>query len=194
MALLEVLVPSIPERWRTCYDLVSQINTMADPAIRVRTMVTPPEKEGGPSTGAKRNQMIEESEADYVWFVDDDDELIIDGVKEVIKGCRTGVDVIGIDGYMTTNGQNRHNFEIRIGHPFEATVKNGMVMYLRYPNHITPIKRELIKDIKFPEVSWQEDKAWADKVKEAGVLKTEYVVNQDVYHYRFSTKDKSYMT
>lgn len=192
MALLEILVPSIPERWESCYALIAFISPIKD--VTIRTMVTETEKDGGPSTGAKRNQMIEESTADYVWFVDDDDELLIEGVLAVIEGCKSGADVIGYDGYMTTNGMNRHNFEIRLDHPFDAINKNGMVLYRRYPNHITPMKRELIKDIKFPEVSWQEDKQWADKVKEAGVLKTEYIVDQDVYHYKFMTKNKSYAT
>ncbi len=194
MALLEILVPSIPDRWRTCYDLISQVNSLNDPDITVRPLVTPPEKEGGPSTGAKRNELVETSEADYIWFVDDDDELILDGVREVLKGCRTGVDVIGINGYMTTNGANRVNWEIRLGHPYAAAKRDGKLIYLRHPNHITPIRREAVKHIKFPEVSWQEDKAWCDLVKEADVLKTEYVVDQDVYHYKFSTNDKSYAT
>jgi hypothetical protein len=89
---------------------------------------------------------------------------------------------------MTTNGANRVDWEIRLGHPYEATTRDGKEFYLRFPNHIVPIKREKALQVKFPDVTMGEDYAWAKKIHDQKLLKTEYIIDRIIYHYDYRTK------
>ena len=47
------------------------------------------------------------------------------------------------------------------------------------------MKKELIKDFKFLNVTVGEDYEWAKRINDAGVLKTESRITESVYHYKF---------
>lgn len=195
--LLSILIPTVPER-RECFSVlmselhrqISEGNYYQDVEILFDDRIA--EKRGGPSTGEKRNSLDMRARSEYIWRIDDDDMILPDALNEVISGCKTGADVIGINGFFTQDGGSKTPFEIRLEHPYIADFSRGYEIYLRYPNHITPVKRDKVKDIRFPYISNTEDKAWADLVKDAGVLQTQYVVNKDVYHYNYSTSNKLY--
>lgn len=151
----------------------------------------PAERNGGPTTGEKRNDLLKRADQEYIWFIDDDDEILPGGIQSVLKAM-DGSDVIGIDGYITTNNLGRIDWEIRLGHPYKEDKKDGKPIYLRYPNHITPMRKECVKDLTFPVRSYAEDKAWADKILMNNRLKTQSIAEGFIYHYKYSTKDKLY--
>ena len=85
---------------------------------------------------------------------------------------------------MTWDGVNPQVFEHSLKYKAYATT-NNTIKYERYPNHLNCIKKSLVFDIKFPEISFGEDKTWADKVYESQVLKTEHYIDEVMYHYKF---------
>lgn len=195
--LLSILIPTIPERKREfgllCKEVYHQI-AAGDYWQDVEVLFDdrPAERRGGPSTGEKRNSLDMRARSEYIWRIDDDDMIMSNAIPLVLEGCRSGADVIGINGYWTQNGTQRTPFEIRLGNPYIADWSRGHEVFLRYPNHITPVRRDKVKDIRFPYVSNFEDKSWADAVLAAGVLQTQYVIEQDVYHYNYITENKLY--
>lgn len=140
------------------------------------------------STGEKRNQLIEQSESTYFCFCDDDDIVTSDYVPLIMEAIQHNPDVITFRGFMTTNGADRRGFTIKLGS--EYTEKNKH--FYRFPNHLCVFKREKVRHIKFPHVWMQEDFIWADNIRKSRVLKTEYHIDKEIYHYDFTTHKPSY--
>jgi glycosyltransferase involved in cell wall biosynthesis len=193
--ILSILVTTIPER-RTMFLVLQQciFNQIYDCLAAENVEVLHDASERGiVTTGEKRNCLLERAGGKYFWFVDDDDMILPGAVKAILKASESDCDVMAINGIMTTEGKNEKRWFISLQNPYEAQLVNGREIYLRYPNHITPMKTELVRDIKFPDKSNFEDKAWADLVKASRRLKTETKIDIPVYHYRYSHFNKTYV-
>lgn len=186
--LLSILIPTLPSRRESCaalkQNIRDQLNAMG---LRESVEILEDSRQLPITTGEKRNNLLSLARGLYVWQVDDDDELLPDAFARLIPAMLAGADVIGINGYMTTDGTNRVDWEIRIGHPYSCIQKNGKDYYLRHPNHITPMRRELAAQVRFEHITQQEDYRWAMALKEAGLLKTQEIVDYPIYHYKYRT-------
>jgi len=49
------------------------------------------------------------------------------------------------------------------------------------------IRRELVKDVKFPNLDHGEDTDWAMSISKKGLLKNEYYSDKTLYYYDFKT-------
>ena len=177
--ILSILIPTIKRRKHFLNVLVWELQRQSQ-GKEVEIIIDDNE---GKTTGEKRNRLKDRAQGEYIVFVDDDDQISSEYVSELLKGCESGSDVVVFNGYMTTNGKNRVNFVIRLGETYE--MRDGV--FYRYPNHLCAVKRSLVKDIHFPNVSKREDFIWSTKIKDSEVLKTQYVIEKDLYHYRYLT-------
>jgi len=139
------------------------------------------------TTGQKRNHLLRCANGKYTWFIDDDDEIVEGALELVLAALLKNPDVVSFNGYMTTDGTHRVDWEIRLGHPYKAVQKDGKEYYLRHPNHISPIRRELALQVKFPHQNQREDYEWAMGMLNSGLLKTQEIIDTPVYHYKFRT-------
>lgn len=136
--------------------------------------------------GTKRNELIKISDGEYFSFIDDDDRVPMYYVDELMKAISQGPDVITFVGWMSTDGQNRTPFTIKLGEKYEE--RQGR--YYRYPNHLCCFKRSTVEQIKFRDIHVQEDYFWATEIRDKGLLKTEVHIPHDMYFYEFvSNKD-----
>ena len=95
-------------------------------------------------------------------------------------------DVISFNDYMTTKGTNRENFKIMKDLPYMTiSDAHGRNEYLRYNNHLSPIKREIALKIGYKDMKFAEDFDYAKRLKVSGLIKTEYYINKDLYHYKY---------
>ena len=187
--ILSILIPTLPERIPYFAKLMANLSSQIKvDALEDMVEIISDSRDRQTTTGEKRNDLIEKANGVYVWHVDDDDYIFDYALVEIIEASKTNPDVICFNGYMTTQGVNRVDFELRLGHPYCATVRDGKQIYLRYPNHIVPIKKECIKDIPFKSITIGEDFDWATRVRDSGVLKTEAIIDKDIYHYQFRHK------
>lgn len=139
------------------------------------------------TTGKKRNILIEQAIGKYVVFHDDDDIPADFYVEEILKGCIHKVDAMAMTGIMTTDGANPERWEISKDNQYITIVKDGKNVYLRYQNHISPIKREIASKFEFPDITHGEDYAWATAIHNSGLIKTEYKIERHpmyIYDYR----------
>lgn len=156
------------------------------------------EDEGQLATGAKRNALLDQAEGLYVVFIDDDDWVVDSYVAEILQAHYDFAhdwenlvpDCISIDGWMTTDGRDRKEWRQSIEYDYVAVMENGKEVYLRHPNHITPILREHALKARFPEISNHEDYQYAVAVRP--FLKTEARVPKPLYHYRYARSNKTY--
>lgn len=183
---LSILIPTLPERQHFLNELLECIIKQANKEVEILTDSTAKPT----TTGEKRNDLLFKASGEYTWFVDDDDLILPGAIAAIFKAIESKPDVIGINGFMTVDGIDRTDFEIRLNHPYCETRKYNRRYYLRYPNHITPMKREIAVQVKFPHITIQEDYQWATALKNKGLLQTQVVIDEPVYHYRFRSKLK----
>lgn len=175
---LAILICTLPERAAKLQRLLSVLNPQIEP---YKDQVYYSINDAGRSmpTGTKRNQLINQTQSDYFVFIDDDDLVSSQYVAMIMNAASQNPDVITFNGWMTTNGQNRRDWTIRLGSNYEE--KNGK--YYRWPNHIVPMKRDVVRGVKFPDIWQQEDYQWSKKIRDLRLLKTSVHIDKDLYWY-----------
>ena len=183
--IISILIPTLYERAQQFAILKAHLERQirecsAHGLVEILVNVDNREK----PTGRKRNELLQDAKGEYVVFVDDDDEVPDYYISELLEAAKGKADCMAINGTYTENGGVPIRWEIAIANPYE---KIGNIIY-RYPNHITPIKREKAIKFSFPDKTFGEDYDWATRVHNSGVLKTETKIEKPMYHYRYVTK------
>jgi glycosyltransferase involved in cell wall biosynthesis len=175
---LSILTVTMHQREGVFRNLAKVLKAQSNPEIEMLAVCD----NGELSIGAKRNQLLEAAKGDYVVFVDDDDMISPFYIKGILTAIQTNPDCVGIEGIITlTNiGPKKFVHSLQYEDWFEKDE-----IYYRCPNHLNPIKREIALDTKFPEISWQEDKSYSERLK--GKLKTEVFIKGPIYFYYPST-------
>lgn len=178
MTKLAILICTLPERADKLKRLTNSLDSQIE---RYKDQVYYSIHDAGRSmtTGRKRNELIQQTQSDYFVFIDDDDMVSMIYVSEILKALKYNPDVVTFKGWMTTNGTDRRDWTIKLGSKYEE--RDGH--YYRWPNHIVPMKRELVRGVSFPEIYVQEDYQWSKKIHDLGLLKTEVHIDDYLYHY-----------
>jgi glycosyltransferase involved in cell wall biosynthesis len=136
------------------------------------------------TTGRKRNYLIDMAKGTFIVFIDDDDEVSEDYVESILNAIKENpqVDCIGMAGYITFDGAKRKDWSISITHGHWHETPE---FYLRTPNHISPVKREIAKNCKFPEISYGEDMEYSKRI--LPFCKNETYIDKQLYHYKYIT-------
>lgn len=133
------------------------------------------------TTGAKRNILLSRATGKYVAFVDDDDTIFPQYVPEMLKAMSGNPDAVGFKGWITWNGGQRKEWRISKNYQYTQV---GNVFY-RYNNHLSPVRREIALQIGYPDLTYGEDKDYADRLHNSGLIKTEVFINKFLYHYDY---------
>ena len=101
------------------------------------------------------------SDGKYVCWLDDDDDISPDYIETIVRLGASDADVL------TFNNISRFDsfwciVQMSLSVAKDDQVKPGMIW--RRPYHVCAFKRELIKDINFPDANWDEDTGF---IKEA---------------------------
>lgn len=142
------------------------------------------------STGRKRNLLLSLAKNDYIVFVDDDDYLYDCYIEEIFKAIETYPDCVATKGIYTVDGGKQIEWRLSKDLPNETIYENRIPVYIRTANHLTPVKRNLALQAGFPDLSNAEDKWYSERL--APLLKTEVAIENLIYHYRYSSQNKSY--
>jgi cellulose synthase/poly-beta-1,6-N-acetylglucosamine synthase-like glycosyltransferase len=186
MIKLSILIPTLVRRealFQKVYNELTRQRLELDKPTQVEIIFY--RDTGKVSIGAKRNLLIKEAQGEYVCFVDDDDMVSPDYIRTILNGLKDNPDTVQLNGRITTNGLNPKRFEHSIKYVKYAEI-NGV--YQRPPNHLNPIKKELVQDILFKEVNFGEDTDWALRVLATKRIKTEYSHTNLLYYYNFVPK------
>lgn len=146
------------------------------------------------TTGTKRNRLLQMATGDYTVFIDDDDRIADNYLKQIITGIEMDhPDVIGITGIINMPDPRTGQY---IDKMFFHTIRNNSFYesrrgYERPPNHLNPMKREISVQYLFPEKNFGEDTEWATQIWLDRKLKSEHLIVKPIYFYDFKP-DKSY--
>jgi hypothetical protein len=134
------------------------------------------------SIGANRQAMVNQSEAEYVSFIDDDDLVPTDYVSTILP-LLDGVDMVGFNVECFTDGKliavAKHSLQ------FGGWWQDGTGLF-RDLSYMTPMRRELVKLAEI-EGGFGEDRRWADRLRKTGAVKTEHYIDRAMYLYLFRT-------
>lgn len=177
---LSILICTLPER----YDHLKRLNAIIQPQVkRFSGEVEIRIHDAGRQipTGTKRNELINGCEGDYFCFIDDDDIPATSYVEDILKALENNPDVVTFNGWMTTNKTDRVDFVIKLGEAYEA--RDGK--YYRWPNHLTVMKKSVVKHIEFEPIWMGEDYIWSKQIRDLGLLKSSVHIPKNLYHYDF---------
>lgn len=133
--------------------------------------------------GKKRNKLLSRANGEYVVFIDDDDHVAYNYVQLILEAIKEGSDCIGISGIITTNGKNEKHWHISKDY---GEWKEENNIYLRTPNHISPVKRELALKAGFPEIERSEDAEYSRRL--LPMLNTETKIKGIIYWYKYDNR------
>lgn len=180
-----ILVPTLGERRPLFERLMAGLLPQVDPyAGRVRVVGW--YNNGSPSLPQIRQTMVERASTEYISFVDDDDLVSQDYVAEIVGALDQDPDYVGFQVQCYSDGAP-------IGVAYHSLEFNRWVnltgRYERDISHLNPIRRRHALRANFAKTrpGGAEDRAWADQLRRAKVLRTQVVIPRILYHYLYST-------
>jgi glycosyltransferase involved in cell wall biosynthesis len=177
---LSVLIPTLPERTHFLTRLRNILDKQIVPGVEVLT----DDRNKTVPTGAKRNDLISRAQGEYIVFIDDDDLIAHEYVQLIMAAINKNPDVVTFCGRITTNGSNPVDWIIKLGSDY--CTKDGK--YLRWPNHLSVMRKSLIKDIKFDNIWRMEDYNWSKIIHDRKILKSEVHIDRKLYFYEERTR------
>lgn len=133
-------------------------------------------------SGAKRQQLAQSATGDYVAWVDDDDRVSDDYVRQLLQAIESDADVIGITLQFERAGVVHETW--RFGLWPDQRAKGLMAA-----NHLCAWKRDIANRVSWtPELSYGDDQAWYGPLIAAGVAKTCHRIEPVLYHYCYNPK------
>ena len=143
---------------------------------------------GEKPTGKKRNDLYQNAAGEYVCSVDDDDWVPPYYVEKILKALEGKPDAIGLNGTMTTNGHSMATWDISLFNPYITTRLNGRTHYMRFHNHLSPIKKSIVVQHPFPEIYHGEDYAFALSMHNKNAIVKEVRIPEPMYLYRYQER------
>lgn len=140
------------------------------------------------SIGVKRNKLLERATGEYLCFIDDDDRIADNYIELIMTGIATNPDCCSLNGIITTDGKNPKPFKHSIEYT-EMFERDGV--YYRPPNHLNVVRSSIAKQMVFPDWSRSEDSNYCFQLRDSGLLKAEYKIDETLYYYDYVT-DKRY--
>lgn len=179
-----ILVPTLGER-RPLFDrLMSGLLPQLD-AHDGRVQVVAWHNDGSPSLPKIRQAMVNATTTDYLSFVDDDDLVAPYYVEAIVAALETRPDYVGFQVQCYSNGVptaiSHHSLEFR-------RWRNLPHLYERDISHLNPIKAPVARRVDFTLAGTRaEDRAWADQIRKARLLRTQVMIPRVMYHYLYET-------
>lgn len=189
---LAILIPYTPDRQKLYERVVAQIiNQKKQHPVIVIPLLTKHSRDGGPTTGDKRNQLLNlavQADASHISFVDSDDLVSPNYIEAVMPGVYNDFDCCELWGQYYENGKMLNPFHHSIVHDHWWQDDK---FYYRNPNHLNVIKLDLLINIRFQDKTIGEDGHYSIDLQNAGVLKNEYPIKEILYYY-FAGRNKDH--
>lgn len=143
---------------------------------------------GQPSLPKIRQAMVTGARTDYVSFVDDDDLVGPTYVDDIVTALATRPDYVGFQLQCYSNGRPtaiaHHSLEFTRWRNLPGRLERDV-------SHINPIRTACARRADFAQsrAGGAEDRAWAEQIRRARVLRSQVVIPRILYHYLHTTPD-----
>lgn len=182
--LLALLIPYTPDREQLLNRVLDQIHSqMKDHPVIVITNIDKGHKNGGKTTGEKRNELLDaarDNNASHIAFVDSDDLIGPNYIERNMEGVYANADCCELYGriYFHNKPGNIFHHSTEYKEWFQTDK-----MYMRMPNHLNTVKLEHYNGILFQDKTVGEDFWASDDLRKTGRLVNQYPIKEVTYHY-----------
>jgi len=183
--ILTILIPTLDSRIDYLEKLLFNLDTQMIDGVKILTL----SDQGQLSTGEKRNLLLQACDTEFCVFIDDDDEVSVNYIErhmEVLKKY-PHVDAIGFKGVIYFDGKFPQIFIHKHNSDYKEIYYNGKKQYIRPIMHINCIRTSIAAEIGFPDQTLYEDKEYSLKLKNSGLIKNSYFIDDIMYYYYFRT-------
>jgi hypothetical protein len=184
---LAILVPTLRSRRELLRRMMDRFQPQMSDRIGIWTL----EDGGTETTGRKRQRLLETVDAPYVCFFDDDDVPAPTYCRDILDAIDGGVDVVGFkvryfkDGFL--EGRSIHSLASKSWS--EGVGPDGLVSYLRTPNHLNPIRREIALAVGYKSITLGEDADYSRRLFDRfGKSMKEFFIDKFLYDYLYRTR------
>lgn len=138
------------------------------------------------SLGAKRNKMLQIAEAPSVVFIDDDDRVAPNFVSELLNAIeqKPDVDIINYIVECSIDGAPPMPVHYSVNYPAQL---NLVDMYLRWPNALMCMRRDLAIQVGYNDMGFGEDTDFGIRLRNAAPK--EHAINKVLYYYDYNTSN-----
>ena len=136
---------------------------------------------GEKTVGQKRNELIQRATGKFVVFIDDDDFVDDQYLRQILLIIDKKGDDIDYIGFQikchSSNKTTKHSLKFKEN-------KETDTEFQRNISHINPIKRTIAAQVAFPELYRKEDHFWNEEIYDKfGHDMKEIYINKVMYHY-----------
>jgi hypothetical protein len=182
--LFAILIPTTPDRQPLLDRLLKELNKQrAGHNCIIIINNTERHDKGGPTTGQKRNELLDEARkqgASHIAFFDSDDLPGPNYIERNMEAVNGDYDCAELYGQYYENNKQLNPFHHSIVHDHWYQDDK---FYYRNPNHLNCIKLDILKDIRFQDKTVGEDGHYSIDIQKAGILKREYPIKEIIYFY-----------
>jgi Glycosyl transferase family 2 len=131
-----------------------------------------------PSIGEARNRLAARAQGKYQCCIDDDDVVAADYVAKILEFMQYATDAILFEVEMKRDGGQPERGVFGLDYQVAKTdhvggqkigdkMVGGTITHYRYPNHLCPIRRDVIRQAKasFPSADFGEDSRFSDALR-----------------------------
>lgn len=186
--LLSILIPTIPDRELRLSYLENELRHQAEEIVRngnnagieIHVKTTPTFLDGGPTVGAKRNELVQHATGKYLCFLDDDESIAPNYIETLLMLCAQDKDICTFNAlYKLENYWGIVN--MRLGHTVNEQTDPHRLIISRPPWHMCPVRSEFAKLYQFPDKNNAEDWPWMAQVLTH--CKTEAYADRVIFQY-----------
>lgn len=173
---LSILICSLPDRMSRAGMLIEKLCAQAvDKPVEILYLGDNKTR----TTGYKRNQLLYLAGGEYVVFIDDDDEVSDDYISSLLGAIdeANSPDVINFHVMYHCKDYKRPVF---YSVEYESD-QNLPDRFLRLPNHLMCVKSNMARAVRYKDLTFGEDAAYAKELRK--YIVTEYEIEKVIYHY-----------
>ena len=176
---LTVLIPAIPSRWEKFQKIFTKLDKQATKDVEILGLIDNKKR----SIGAKRDALKTLVNGEYMCYVDDDDDVSDDFIKEILKGIKGNPDVIAFQ-QRAIIGDMEGVIDFDLSNDNEQFTPNKVTK--RKPFTCCAWKSSIGKVVKFPDLMYGEDAGWLEFMWQ--ISKTQYKIDKILHTYIFDPK------
>lgn len=172
-----ILIAAIPSRITLLSELLDNLEPMRRSDVEILVFMDDRKR----SVGKKRTELINLANGEYISFIDDDDTVADNYVEKIINtlNANQGVDVMTFTQITSFPDGRKQTCKYSVDFDYESTDTEWQGL----PAHTMVWRKDLVKDIEFPDMDCTEDVQWCKRA--SAQVKTEVSIEDELYFYRF---------
>ena len=184
--LWTIAVLTIPSRVQLLNRLLARLKPQLNDQVQVELFDHPTD-----SIGNKRQRALIECKTTYISFIDDDDLVSPQYVNHILSKLKYLPDGVGFRGIITSNNIKPVEFVHRAGLRYiDKAFRSGDCYIFHRPlNHLNPVKVEIAQEIGYADANFEEDKDYALRLAESGLITDDIFINEFLYFYQYRSKN-----